>query len=164
MKFGFVVFLAVVSSVVVAQGCPNGIPSAGNPGCISPDQSNSPYHQSSGASVERQARWADRWGAIAVDDGEKTIGIGIAEMASSERAAKKIALEDCRAKGGTKCVISLAYYNQCAVIVWGSAGYNSVSAETVERASKRAIERCSARGFTNCDVYYSGCSFAERVL
>jgi hypothetical protein len=85
-------------------------------------------------------------------------------MASNERTAKKIALENCRAKGGTKCVISLVYYNQCAVIVWGSAGYNSVSAETVVRASKRAVERCSERGFTNCGVYYSGCSFAEQVL
>lgn len=107
-----------VSVAASAQGCPNGIPSAGNPGCIPPTQFNSPYHQSGGDSVERQARWADRWGAIAVDDGEKTIGIGIAEMTSSERAAKKIALEDCRVKGGTKCVISLAYYNQCGVIVW----------------------------------------------
>lgn len=156
-----------VGGVATAQGCPAGIPAGNNPLCIPPDNPNSPYYQSdSGASTVPSApivRWADRWGAIAVDDGEKTVGIGIAEMANSERAAKKAALNDCRAKGGTKCVISLAYYNQCGVIVWGSAGYNSVSAETVERASKRAIERCSARGFTNCDVYYSGCSFAERV-
>lgn len=162
--FSFVLSV-VIGGAATAQGCPGGIPSAGNPGCIPPDRSNSPYSQPSGGSTSSAPRavWADRWGAIAVDEGERTIGIGIAEMASSERLAKKVALNDCRAKGGTKCVLSLAYYDQCGVIVWGSGGrYNTVSAETIERASKRAIERCSESG-QKCEVYYSGCSLAERI-
>ena len=51
MRLVFVAFLSVVSSAAVALGCPNGIPGAGNPGCIPPDQSNSPYYQQGGAAM-----------------------------------------------------------------------------------------------------------------
>ncbi|WP_082578354.1 DUF4189 domain-containing protein [Lysobacter sp. Root690] len=160
MKLGFVVFLATIGSVAVAQSCPNGIPSAGNPGCIPPSQSNSPYYQSgSSASAAPAARWADRWGAIALDDRDNGIGLGVAQMAGSERKAKRTALDDCRAKGGLSCKVILAYYNQCGVVVAGDSGLNSTSAASVDEAAKRGFEKCEGDGFKGCKVYYSNCSY-----
>lgn len=129
------------SSAAVGQGCPGGIPSAGNPGCIPPGQSNSPYYQSgSSASAAPVARWDDRWGAIALDDRDNGIGLGVAQMADSERAAKKSAIDDCRAKGGLSCKVILAYYNQCGVVVAGDRGLNSTSAASVDEAAKRGLK------------------------
>lgn len=164
MRLVFVAFLSVLSSAAVAQGCPNGIPAAGNPGCIPPDQSNSPYYQSgsSGQNVPA-AHWEDRWGAIAIDDRDGGVGLGAAEMMATERKAKKAALGECRAKGGTSCRVILAYYNQCGVVVAGDAGWNSTSAGSVDEATKRSFEKCKKSGLKNCKAYYSNCSLAERV-
>ncbi|WP_425477345.1 DUF4189 domain-containing protein [Lysobacter capsici] len=153
-----------LSGLAAARGCPAGVPSAGNPGCIPPDQSNSPYYQS-GASGQSApaARWADRWGAIAIDDRDGGVGLGTAQMMTTERKAKKTALDECRAKGGTSCRVILAYYNQCGVVVAGDAGWNSTSAGSVGEATKRSFEKCEKSGLKNCKVYYSNCSLAERV-
>jgi hypothetical protein len=155
--------LLMAGAPVFAQ-CPAGIPSAGNPGCIPPDQSNSPYYQQNGAgTTQPQAVWADRWGAIAVDKGKQSVGIGVAEMMASERKAKASAIGDCRAKGGTQCKVVLAYYNQCGVLVAGDAGYTSMGSSTAEKAAKLGMEQCTKTGLRNCRVYYSACSFPEQV-
>jgi len=52
-----------------------------------------------------------RWGAIATDN----LNVG----AKSKRIAAKAAVAQCRSNGGTKCIVDIAYYNQCAVIVLG---------------------------------------------
>lgn len=154
----------LVSAAAHAQGCPNGIPSAGNPGCIPPDQSNSPYYQHSNAATSRpQAVWVDRWGAIAVDKGKQSVGIGVAEMMTSERKAKAGAIDDCQAKGGTRCKVVLAYYNQCGALVAGDAGYTSMGSSTAEKAAKLGMEQCTKTGLSNCRVYYSACSFPEQI-
>ncbi|WP_392389941.1 DUF4189 domain-containing protein [Acinetobacter courvalinii] len=55
----------------------------------------------------------------------------------SKRQAEKAALTECRAKGGKKCEVDLAYYNQCAVMVTGDNSY----------LSRCCVER---RGYPNC--------------
>ncbi|WP_160309489.1 DUF4189 domain-containing protein [Lysobacter capsici] len=163
MKFSIFLALMCFNGAVFAQ-CPAGIPSAGNPGCIPPDQSNSPYYQpGSNSPTTSSVRWADRWGAIALDDRDNGIGLGVAQMAGSERKAKRTALDDCRAKGGLSCKVILAYYNQCGVVVAGDSGLNSTSAASVDEAAKRGFEKCERDGFKGCKVYYSNCSFNERV-
>ena len=154
----------LVAGTPVAAQCPAGIPSAGNPGCIPPDQSNSPYYQSgSGAPKAPAAQWADRWGAIAIDNRDGGTGLGVAQMVSSERKAKTVAMDECVAKGGQRCKVILTYRNQCGVVVVGNAGWNSMSAESVEKATELGVSRCERDGLRECKVYYSNCSFAERV-
>ncbi|WP_082648568.1 DUF4189 domain-containing protein [Lysobacter capsici] len=150
-----------LSGIAVAQSCPSGIPSAGNPVCIPPGQSNSPYYQSGGASVSTTAvKWETRWGAFAID--MKT-GLGTSKGMRSKRAAQNAAISACRNKGGQSCKIQLAYFNQCGVIVQGEAGFNVASAETLERATEIGMKGCSAAGDRNCTVYFSECSPAELV-
>lgn len=150
-----------LSGSIVAQGCPAGIPSAGNPGCIPPSQSNSPYHQSgSGGGSEPRAKWETRWGAFAIDF--KT-GLGTSKGMRSKRAAQNAAIADCRSKGGADCKIQLAYFNQCGVIVQGEVGFSVASADTVERATEIGKGICRNAGNDNCAVYFSDCSPAELV-
>lgn len=146
-----------------AQGCPAGIPSAGNPACIPPDRENSPYYQGHGGSnrsAAPRAIWADRWGAIAFDNTNG--GVGMAASMSSKRKAEKAAMAQCRAKGGQGCWIELAYHNQCAAIAWGSRYATTASAATAGQASTRAIETCSQKT-DSCKVVYSDCSIPERI-
>lgn len=166
MRVLFLVGLMMVGVPVFAQ-CPAGIPAGNNPLCMPPDNPSSPYYQpdpdASTAPSAPNVRWADRWGAIAVDNATESVGIGVAEKMSSERKAKDAALNDCRAKGGTKCAVSLAYYNQCGVLLWGEAGYNTTGAETVGKATERGLQKCAKSGLKDCRVFYSSCSYAVRV-
>ena len=88
--------------------------------------------------------------------------MGAAASKASKSKAQKAAMDECRSKGGAKCVIKLAYYNQCAVIVWGDRGYNLVNAETVEKAKQNAMQSCN-NADVNCQIYYSACSLPERM-
>lgn len=166
MRFLLLIGLWTAGMPVLAQ-CPAGIPSGNNPLCIPPDNPNSPYYQpGSGASTAPSApavRWADRWGAIAVDNARDSAGIGVAVEMASQRKAKAAAMNDCRSKGGTQCEVVLAYYNQCGVLVAGSAGYTSMRAATAERAADLGLKQCVSDGLENCKVYYSGCSYPARV-
>ncbi len=104
--------------------------------------------------------WETRWGAIATDGAKAALG-AVSGM-RSKRQAKKLALAQCRAEGGTKCKLDLAYYNQCAVMVTGDKLYMSQGAPTIELATRLALASCEEAD-TNCHVYYSACSMAELV-
>ncbi|UJB17447.1 MULTISPECIES: DUF4189 domain-containing protein [Lysobacter] len=143
--------------------CPAGIPVAGNPACIPPDRSNSPYYQSGADTAVEAAQWEDRWGAIAVDEAKKSVGIGTSEMMSSERKAKASALRECRGKGGTQCSIALIYRNQCGVLIWRRSGYNTIRAGTIERVAQLGLERCAKQELDDCQVFHYGCSYPEKV-
>lgn len=148
---------------VWAQGCPAGIPSAGNPACIPPDRENSPYYQGHGGSNRPAAPrmiWADRWGAIATDGASASVGTVVS--LSSKGKAEKAAMAQCRAKGGGGCKVIFAYYNQCAVVVTGNNQHLAQGAATIDEASRLGIEKCKALD-TNCNVYYAECSMAERI-
>lgn len=163
MRLVLFLMLSVACVPAFAQ-CPAGIPSAGNPGCIPPDQSNSPYYQQNGgASSGPREEWAHRWGAIAMDTSRNSVGIGVAEMMSSERKAKTTALQDCRSKGGKQCELQLTYHDQCGVLVWAAVGHNTMRAGTVEEAEKMALDKCAQDGLKDCKVYYSSCSYPERL-
>lgn len=140
--------------------CPAGIPSAGNPACIPPDRSNSPYYQpGSGAQSGPTGDWQRRWGAFALDH---EVGLGSARNMKSKRSAEKAAMTVCQSKGGRNCKIALTYSNQCGVIIEGDRGHNVAAAESVERAIELGSAICE-RADSNCQVYYSDCSQAEFV-
>jgi hypothetical protein len=138
--------------------CPNGVA----PGSSQCGQSPT-YHgvtPTPSAPQSPQIRWADRWGAIATDGASASIGTAV--QMRSQRKAKKAALKVCRAKGGQKCEIDLAYHNQCAVMVLGDKKYFMQGAPTIEKASQVGRQKCS-KSDTNCRIYYSGCSLPVRI-
>lgn len=107
--------------------------------------------------------WADRWGAIAVDDTSNGVGFGSASGKKRKSQAEKAAIAACKSKGGTHCEVKLAYYSQCAALVWGDNGFNINGASTIDRAAEIGMEKCKQAKDTNCEVYFSDCSYPERV-
>lgn len=162
MKCLLFVFLLAASGGAIAQGCPSGIPSAGNPGCIPVDRTNSPYYQGSGGAVNSMPaeRWENRWGAFAID--LKT-GLGASKSMRSKRAAQTAAMSECQRKGGRTCKVEFTYFNQCGVIVAGAKTFSTSAAPTVERAAELSMDTCRKSGDQSCYVYFSDCSPAELV-
>ncbi|MBB3227111.1 hypothetical protein FHW69_001712 [Luteibacter sp. Sphag1AF] len=156
--FHILIALVAMYAPVAWSQCAPGIPSAGNPGCIPPDQGNSPYYQDAAPSAP-QPVWADRWGAVAVDLG--TGQSGATSDQGSESQAKNEALSTCERNGGTKCEIVLWYFNQCAAIAEKpeGGGFSNAHADTVERAEQLALQACGG----SCKVIYTKCSLPVRV-
>lgn len=121
------------------------------------------YNNSSGdipQSIAPPTRWADKWGAIALSGTNDSVGVST-DM-TSEEAARTAALEDCQAAGGGRCLVQLAYYNQCGVLAWSERFANSATAGTIEEASDIAINTCS-KNTSNCKIVYSNCTRARRI-
>lgn len=113
-------------------------------------------------------QWETRWGAIAIDKGPTNAGLGAATGMASKRRAEKAAIADCKAKGGADCKVSLAYHNQCAVVVAGyyapTRGYSiAQGAATPQEAARIGLRECNKDGVSGCTLYYSDCSYAEQV-
>ena len=123
---------------------------------------NSPnYADGDQQQVAPQVRWADRWGALA-EDGKGTLGVAV--DAATKADASNTAIADCRKRGGGGCQVSLAYFNQCAVLVAGNTGSNVARAETKDAAISLAMKGCEGRdGVGACRVYYSGCSLPVQI-
>nr|WP_199045120.1 DUF4189 domain-containing protein [Dyella sp. ASV24] len=144
--------------------CAPGIPSAGNPGCIPPDQVNSPYYQ--GDRVQPQenfqpaAVWADRWGAIVVDSDTGQSGF-IAGRASKAEAVD-MAMKACTMNGSPNCKLELAYHNQCVAVAAGYSSHSAASSAHMDQAKSDAMQLCNERT-PQCKVIYSECSYATRV-
>lgn len=155
--------LVVVGGVVHAQ-CAPGVPSAGNPGCIPPNQPNSPYYQGSNDAIPSAPAPApvfdDRWGAFALD--VNTGSAGFSTDASSKSRANSAALSDCEADGSKNCKILTSYYNQCASIAQDPDGgfVFAATSPDLEEAKQTSLKNC---GKSSCKVFYSNCVHAQRV-
>lgn len=158
-----VIFVSGAFFCCAAWGqCAPGIPGAGNPGCIPPTQPGSPYYQGSDqppVATLPAARWADRWGAVAIDPSGRA---GVITGLPSKAAAEREALRKCQANQGTACAIAVSYYNQCAAIAQKPSGgvMGTSTGPTVDVAKSTALEQC---GDSSCHVVYSACSMAERI-
>lgn len=146
---------AILNMSVFAQGMPP------------PAHPNSPYYVPPGAMSgngvpQAQARWADKWGAIATDGKGN---YGVSGQFDSEKLAKKAAIKDCENAGGGGCRIRIAYHNQCAAIVASEKGRTFLQTAAYENEAKEiASNRCAdENGKHACWVYYSGCSLPVRV-
>lgn len=154
--------LMCMSGLVGAQNCGGMV--AVNGVCIPPDSPTSPlnstYGQQPGQSAAPQMKWADRWGAIAIDDTNSSVGAVVGMP--SKQDAEKLAMEQCRSKGGGGCRVEVAYDNQCGVIACGDNYYVAANSVTIAEASEMAVKSCSQHT-SNCRIYYADCSMAERV-
>lgn len=157
IRWALVIFTACLTASAWGQ-CAPGIPSAGNPGCIPPDQANSPYYQSAPTYAPR-TRWADRWGAIAVDEATGTAGT-VSASANKDKAEGQ-ALARCAENGGKACKLIFTYHNQCVAVTQAlkGGGMFAVSAPDEPTASRLALQDCGK----DCHVLYSRCSLPERI-
>ena len=157
------------SGLAMAEnGCPYGESpiggrSAGNPlGCVPNPQAQELRAPPSQPAPPR-GHWETRWGAIAIGSGETGDGIGLVRNKRSKQEAQQSAMSQCHASGGGReCRISIAYYNQCAVIAWGDKGYAAQGAESLEIASNLAMTKCKL-GNKNCKIIYTDCTDAKWV-
>jgi len=150
--------LSLLSSVAWSQ-CGNGVPSAGNPGCIPPDVY---YHQGNDSAPSYREVWENRWGAVAQD--KETGRGGSAKKQRNESEAKKNALINCKARGGSNCEILFVYRNTCAAVAAGATKGTGFSTGTTEdEAGEKATARCYKYGDYPCKVVYSDCSLPVRV-
>jgi hypothetical protein len=145
------------------QGCPPGFTpnAAGTPGmqCI---PIGGQYHgDGAGDFAPPTEQWAVRWGAIAVDNASGKTGI-LGNM-SSRRKAEKGAMAQCQQKGGAACEVKLTYYNQCGVLAWGNGKMVTASGPTLAEAGELALTECARSANAQCEVFFSDCSYAQRV-
>jgi hypothetical protein len=167
MKHVYLVYLSLLWAGTAFAQCAPGIPSAGNPGCIPPNQPNSPYYQGN-ANVDSEpappppVRWGDRWGAISIDPTDSKAGSSVNQ--TSERSAKKRSMDICAEDGGRQCKVVLTFVNQCAAIAvpTENGSYSTATAADSTEAESRALTRCSSDG-SSCKVIYSECSLPVRI-
>jgi hypothetical protein len=77
-------------------------------------------------------------------------------------AAQNAALNDCRFKGGTRCVVYVTHGNGCVAMVQGDQTFWIETGNDLAAAETEATSTCS-RGDQDCSVIYSNCSFPARV-
>ncbi len=117
------------------------------------------YPSSSGAYSNADPQWSSRWGAIATASG----GIlGVANDAGSRAKAEKAALKQCKAKGGQGCLIDLSFGNQCGALAWGDNYSYAFSSPDLAIAEAESVKSCSMKA-EGCRVFYSACSYAEKI-
>lgn len=134
----------------------------GGGNCVPPDAPGMPgYSQGNSAPPAQPApKWADSWGAIAIDDRSGSAGTVTDRGSKSE--AERDAKHDCSSKGSSSCKIVASYYNQCASVAWGSGSYGVATNASLDGAQEDAMQICGRRG-TQCKIVYTGCSVAKRV-
>ncbi len=72
-------------------------------------------------------------------------------------------MSDCQAQSRDKsCKLQVAYYNQCVAVAWGDGGSLWARSPDAYDAEEMALSNCKQKT-TNCDIYYSACSYAERI-
>lgn len=150
-----------INGVAFAEGgsCPPGyypIGGQGTQGCAPiPNYNGSQQAQQPAVSPQPTGYWEKTWGAIAPSP--KGGVLGTASGASSKEEAERLALADCKAKGGGACKIGMAYRNQCVAMVLGDVKYFTASAASLKEAKDEGIQYCRENDKT-CSVYYSACT------
>jgi hypothetical protein len=118
-----------------------------------------PVEDSVNVPPKPESGWQTRWGAIATADG----AFGVANGMRTKRSAVKHALSDCKARAqGKRCKLKSAYHDQCAALAWGDEVNIAFRSPDLQDAESSALLACN-RYTRNCRVYYSGCSYPERV-
>jgi hypothetical protein len=140
--------------------CAPGIPEAGNPECIPPDQKESPYYQGNTAPKQPPVIYSNRWGAVVIDANTGQAGMSANKHSKSE--AVDAAMADCQIHGSPNCRVRNTYFNECVAIAWGNNSNSVSSAETIELAEANSMKSCTSKG-VKCEIVYKECSLAERV-
>ncbi|UPG91587.1 DUF4189 domain-containing protein [Luteibacter aegosomaticola] len=155
--------LALAFSGALAAQCAPGVPSAGNPGCIPPNQQNSPYYQGQPAEPtnnyygrQSTVAWTNGWAALAVDRDNGATGSAV--KIKSGPAAKRAAKDECKRNGGTNCKIAIHFANECAAAAQPLDGgsLSTATAKTEDEARAEALGKCGDAN--SCKVLVSACS------
>jgi Domain of unknown function (DUF4189) len=117
-----------------------------------------PGYGGSGEPADPGPSWQTRWGAIATADG----AFGTSNDMTSKRRAERQAVADCKKKGGNRCKVKIAFYNQCAALAWGETAGMTFRSPEIADAEQSALKQCSAQS-KDCKIYYSGCSYPKQV-
>lgn len=153
--------LLMFSETTLAEGgCPAGytpVNNGQNWTCI-PGGNDTPAQQQpqeSSLPPQPSGYWEKTWGAIAPSPVGGVLGTAVG--ASSKEEAERLALVDCKAKGGRACEVNLVYHNQCAAMVVGDKRLKLYGAGTIQEAADLAMSECE-KSDANCEVYYSACT------
>jgi hypothetical protein len=166
---GFLLFVASLGSAW-AQ-CAPGIPCAGNPAGIPPDQPNSPYYQGNpygnpGQYPQQQSQQAPAlWGSLAISDQ------GVVAWTYNQPnagAAERAAMKSCKSGGGQNCRVLDNWSEACAALGRDAQGklYMGYGA-SVPDTEEYAIAQCRRENPTaGCQLYSlaicSGSNFSEK--
>ena len=109
----------------------------------------------------RTPKGKNSWGAVAGDDAKAVVG-AVTNL-PSKREAVKAAIENCRSRGGVDCTLTVAYVNQCVVVVTSDTRYAAINAKTAELATEIGLKDCETKKDGECRLYYADCSRPVRV-
>ncbi|WP_139052540.1 DUF4189 domain-containing protein [Xanthomonas cannabis] len=152
--FFWAVMLLFSSSNSFAEGaCPPGsypIGGQGVSGCA-------PISAGGSSNPQPTGEWQTRWGALAYDEDDKSLGV--AEGRRSKSEARDVAVEFCMQGGGKGCSAKVFYKNGCIAVA--SSEQRNISKSYISsskvRAEDLALKLC---GIGDCKIFYSGCSEA----
>lgn len=105
-------------------------------------------------------QWVSKWQAVVTDASKGALGTSIG--AASRDEAVQLATSDCRGKGGIECELQITSANGCIAMAVGKSKLDLEGGTTKAIAEHSAVQACSKKD-TNCTIYYSACSLAERI-
>ncbi|WP_115528119.1 MULTISPECIES: DUF4189 domain-containing protein [Xanthomonas] len=154
----FSLFLFLIPISALAEGnCPAGYYPIGGQGATGCAPMNADHGN---GLAQPSGEWQTRWGAIAVDDVGKNLGVSSGE--SSKSKANKLAVSRCGEEGASGCKAIITYKNGCIAMA-GSASEkksSSYQADSIVRAEQLALEVCDKQ-YGSFKVIYSECSQAK---
>lgn len=112
----------------------------------------------------RSMFWERRFGAIANESNGG--GPGAATGYKSQLGANQAALAQCQSTATnvkSACKILHPFSNQCGAYAWGGGRSTAESAVDLPTAKADALKECNRNAGSVCEIFYSGCSFAELV-
>lgn len=162
-RWSFLLLIAFCLTVRAENGCPAGYTPAKTPiESMSDCTAIHDYGQTDEPEPPPapEPQWISRWGAIAIGSTASGGGVGTTTDQRSRRKAESVAIKQCRDTGGGKECKVFSYYDQCAVVAWGTRSYVIRSAASIERASQVALDQCKAKT-DDCRIFYSACSLPQ---
>lgn len=161
---GLALGLALMPAAVNAEGnCPPGyypIGGQGVQGCAPiPAQGGAATSSPAPVAPRPTGQWIKTWGALAQSPGSELIGA--ANGLETIDAAKRLAIERCKAEGANDCRVSFTYMNQCMAFAApraGKGGSMMTSAATKDGAVELALSKCAAQVGGACTIVYSACA------
>lgn len=148
MKPKLISMLAIAIFPTIAFACPLGtVPLKGNgwEGCAPANEGNQ----------DPGPKWRTQWGAIATDGSKDIVAASVDSR--TKKMAEKLALAECRKKGGENCRIDLSYYDQCAAVIASPTAFYAQRAVSEDAAIQRGLDRCR-QAEQDCEIRYSACS------
>ncbi|MFS8393314.1 DUF4189 domain-containing protein [Xanthomonas campestris pv. raphani] len=153
--FLFVIILFFPARNSSAEGaCPPGYYPIGGQGAVG----CAPISSGSSSSPQPTGEWQTRWGALAYDVDDRSLGVAESRLSKSD--ARDVAVRFCMQGGGKGCKAKVFYKNGCIAVASSERMDTSKSyiSSSKIRAESLALKQC---GEADCKIFYSGCSEAE---